>query len=44
LTVKGRKKDAQKALTDALYAIDKGTHIDPSKESVDECLESWLEG
>jgi integrase len=37
------KRDAQRALNDALASLDKGTYVDPARETVaDYLLEDWL--
>ena len=38
LTVRGTYKDAQRALTQALAAVDTGTHVDPSQMTIGEYL------
>ena len=43
LTVRGTKRDAQKALTDALHAVQHGTDVDPSALTVREYLRAWLD-
>lgn len=42
LTVRGTRKDAAKAMIDALKAVQDGTFVDPSKLTVGEFLEKWL--
>lgn len=42
-TIRGAKKDAQKYLNAKLREIDLGTYIEPSKVSVNEYLDQWLE-
>src|SRR5258708_4395622 len=42
LTVHGTRKNAEKALTDALHSVNEGIHVDPSKITVGEFLEKWL--
>lgn len=42
-TVHGTKKDAQKYLNAKLREIDLGTYIEPTKMSVNEYLDQWLE-
>ncbi len=42
LTVKGTKKDAERALRAKLSTIDAGTHVDPSAMTVGEYLDDWL--
>src|SRR5690349_18013802 len=41
-TIHGAKRDAQRALRDALTALDGGTYVDPTKMTVAEWLEKWL--
>ncbi len=43
VTVKGTRKDAEKELRAKLSTIDAGTHIDPSKLTVGEYLDDWLD-
>jgi integrase len=43
-TVKGTKKDAQKRLNEILRERDQGTFTEPSKVTLDEYLDQWLEG
>ena len=42
-TIKGTYKDAQKALTAALNAADAGTLVDPTRMTVQEYLQAWLD-
>lgn len=42
LTVRGTRKDAEKALIDALKAVSDRTFVDPTKVTVGEYLERWL--
>ncbi len=42
-TITGSKADAQRALRDALKAIDDGQHVDKSKITVGEWLDKWIE-
>jgi integrase len=42
-TVKGTKKQAQKKLTDLLHKADNGQVIEPSKMTLGEWLQEWLE-
>ena len=42
LTVRGTRKDAEKAMIDALKAASDGTFVDASKLTVGEYLEKWL--
>ena len=42
LTVKGAKRDAQRALREALATVDRGQHVDPGKLTVGAWLEKWL--
>ena len=44
LTVRGTYKDAQRALTQALAAVDAGTHVDPSQMTLGEYLIACFEG
>jgi integrase len=41
-TIHGAKRDAQRALRDALTAIDSGTYADPTKMTLTAWLEQWL--
>jgi integrase len=41
-TIRGTRKDAEKALRAKLSAIDAGTHVDPSKLTVGGFLDNWL--
>jgi integrase len=41
-TVRGRKSDAQKRLTELLSCLDKGIYMKPEKTTVKEFLEKWL--
>ena len=43
VTVKGTRKDAEKELRAKLSTIDAGTHVDPSKLTVGEYLDNWLD-
>jgi len=43
-TVRGRKGDAQKRLTELLSSLDKGAYTSPSRLTVEEHLHQWLEG
>ena len=38
------RRDAQSALNDALAAMQRGSYIAPSKQTLGEFLEVWLEG
>ena len=42
LTVRGTKKDAEKAERDALVAIERGTAVDASKLTLADALETWM--
>ncbi len=42
-SVKGGKRAAQRELNRVLHELDEGTHVEPSKLTVAEYLESWLE-
>jgi integrase len=42
-TIKGSKADAREALRNFLHAGDTGQHIDPSRMSLTEWVEHWLE-
>jgi len=42
-SIKGTKKDAEAALNEMLHSYNKGTYIEPSKETVSQYLDSWLE-
>jgi integrase len=41
-TVRGTKRDAQRALRELLGAVDKGQHVDPGKITLGQWLEEWL--
>jgi integrase len=43
-TVRGRKSDAQRRLTELLSSLDKGVYTPPGKLTVAEHLHNWLEG
>lgn len=43
-TVKGRKGDAQKRLTELLASLDKGVYAPPGKLTVADLLGQWLQG
>ena len=43
-TVRGRKGDAQKRLTELLSSLDKGVYTPPGRVTVAEHLHKWLEG
>jgi len=43
-TVKGRKGDAQRRLTELLASLDKGVYTPPGRLTVAEHLNNWLEG
>ncbi|GAF90014.1 unnamed protein product, partial [marine sediment metagenome] len=43
-TVKGRKGDAQRRLTELLSSLDKGVYTPPGKLTVAEHLQNWLNG
>ena len=43
-TVRGRKGDAQKRLTELLSSLDKGVYTPPGRLTVAEHLHQWLEG
>ena len=42
-TVKGSKKNAQAKLREVLSAVDNGSHVDKSKETVKEFAARWME-
>jgi integrase len=42
-TVRGSEKDAQKELRNLLHSIDNGTFVQPTKMTVAQYLEQWLE-
>jgi integrase len=42
-TVKGSKKNAQTKLREVLSAVDNGTHVDKSKETIKQFAERWME-
>ena len=43
VSIKGTKKDAEKKLAEMLHQLDTGTFIKPSKTTLAEYLERWLE-
>ena len=43
-TVRGRKGDAQRRLTELLSSLDKGVYTPPGRLTVAEHLHNWLEG
>jgi integrase len=43
-TVKGKKGDAQRELRKLLTARDEGSYVEPSKETVGQFLQRWLDG
>jgi len=43
-TVRGRKGDAQRRLTELLASLDKGVYIPPGRLTLTEHLRNWLEG
>jgi hypothetical protein len=43
-TVKGRKGDAQRRLTELLTSLDKGIYTPPGKLTVAQHLRNWVEG
>jgi len=43
-TVRGRKGDAQRRLTELLTSLDKGVYVPPGRLTVAEHLHQWLEG
>ena len=43
-TVRGRKGDAQRRLTELLSSLDKGVYTPPGRLTVAEHLKNWLEG
>jgi len=43
-TVRGRKGDAQRRLTELLSSLDKGVYVPPGRLTVAEHLHNWLEG
>ena len=42
-TIKGTKKEAEKLLRNRLSAIENGTHVDKSKQTVSEFLDQWFD-
>lgn len=42
-TVRGKRADAERELRRRLTTIDNGTHVDPSKLTLGDYLDSWLE-
>jgi integrase len=42
-TIRGTKRDAQRALRELLGQVDKGQHVDPGKITLGEWLTTWLE-
>jgi len=43
-TVRGRKSDAQKRLTELLASLDKGVYAPPGRRTVSDHLRQWLDG
>jgi integrase len=43
-TIKGRKSDAQRRLTELLASLDKGVYTPPGKLTVADLLNQWLDG
>lgn len=43
-TIRGRKGDAQRRLTELLASIDRATYTPPSKLTVADLLRNWLQG
>jgi len=43
-TVKGTRKDAERALGELLHSVETGDYIKPTKLTVGEYLEHWLQG
>ena len=43
ITVRGKKKDAEKKLTELLGTVDKGQFVEPSKMTLGQWLNEWLE-
>jgi integrase len=43
VTVRGKRQEAQKRLTELLRAVDTGTAVDPSKLTVADHVKSWIE-
>jgi len=43
-TVKGRKGDAQRRLTELLASLDKGVYVPPGKLTLADLLNQWLQG
>lgn len=43
-TVRGRKGDAQRRLTELLSSLDKGVYTPPGRLTVAEHLKNWLDG
>lgn len=43
-TVRGRKGDAQKRLTELLASLDKGVYVPPGRLTVADLLNQWLQG
>ena len=43
-TVRGRKGDAQRRLTELLASLDKGVYTPPGRLTVAEHLKNWLDG
>jgi hypothetical protein len=43
-TVRGRKSDAQRSLTELLSSLDKGTYIPSGRLTLTEHLHNWLDG
>ena len=43
-TVKGTKRDAEKRLTELLHSLNRGSYVKPTRLTVAEYLEQWLDG
>jgi integrase len=43
VTVKGTRRDAEKELTRLLHELDSGSYVDPSKQTVAQYLQYWLD-
>lgn len=42
-TVRGRKKEAEKVMAEMITKIEHGTYVEPSKMTLNDLLEQWLE-
>jgi len=43
VTVRGTKKEAEKKLTELIHEVDRGAYIKPTKVTVEDFLQRWLQ-